>query len=316
MGRADVYLEPRAADPVLSDGLVLELVRRHVPGARSVVGVDESGGEARVYLVDDGIVLKTQRPHRRRPRTSLAKEAYLLERLEPVLGGRIPRRLGYDRTETDQGPVEYLCMTRIRGRAAGQAALTPEARHLVLDELGRLLHHLHRVDIDVQPLPTDADSGALRRRLELGFGDIVDAFADRPRARARLPMPLETLVGRVVAAVPTTLTQPPVVLHSNPGATHAFVDPDSGRFVGLIDFGDAYASHPALDLHRWPDPADRIHLRDAYLDGATPDATWHRMWTLAMIHTDLAVIAADSPHAKSLHDLAVEDLAIRLADVG
>jgi hypothetical protein len=26
-------------------------------------------------------------------------------------------------------------------------------------------------------------------------------------------------------------------------------------FTGLIDFGDAYASHPMLDLRSWPDPA-------------------------------------------------------------
>ena len=40
----------------------------------------------------------------------------------------------------------------------------------------------------------------------------------------------------------------PVLLHSNPGPTQVFVDPANGRFRGLIDFGDSYLSHPALDL--------------------------------------------------------------------
>ncbi|HZU77457.1 MAG TPA: aminoglycoside phosphotransferase family protein, partial [Dehalococcoidia bacterium] len=70
----DVYLQPEAPDPVLDDAIVLALVRRHAPRAAGVTEVDESGGEARAYVVDGDIILKTQRPHRLRPRTSLAKE--------------------------------------------------------------------------------------------------------------------------------------------------------------------------------------------------------------------------------------------------
>jgi hypothetical protein len=47
MGRADVYTQPDAPDPVLSPGTVLALARRHLPAAGEVTGVDESGGEAR-----------------------------------------------------------------------------------------------------------------------------------------------------------------------------------------------------------------------------------------------------------------------------
>jgi hypothetical protein len=86
VGRADVYVQSGAADPVLSPDTVLALVHRHVPDAAAVTGVDESGGEARAYLVDDDMVVKTQRPHRLRPRTSLAKEAYLLDTLASAHG--------------------------------------------------------------------------------------------------------------------------------------------------------------------------------------------------------------------------------------
>ena len=54
-----------------------------------------------------------------------------------------------------------------------------------------------------------------------------------------------------------------VALHSNPGPEHTFVDPVSGRLTSLIDFGDAYFSHPVNDLRRYRSPADR----QAVLDG-------------------------------------------------
>lgn len=55
----DVYLQPDAPDPVLTDSVVLALVQRHVPDAHAVTSVDESGGEARSYRVDDDLILKT-----------------------------------------------------------------------------------------------------------------------------------------------------------------------------------------------------------------------------------------------------------------
>jgi hygromycin-B 7''-O-kinase len=58
----DRYLQPNAPDPVLAESVVLRLVRQFVPTAQAVTAVDESGGEARTYRVDDTIVLKTQRP--------------------------------------------------------------------------------------------------------------------------------------------------------------------------------------------------------------------------------------------------------------
>src|SRR4051812_29204600 len=83
---------------------VLRLARPHLPAASApsrVRGVDESGGEARVYLLDGDVVVKTQRPHRVRPRTSLRKEAGLLAALGDRLAGRISRLYGYDRRFAD-----------------------------------------------------------------------------------------------------------------------------------------------------------------------------------------------------------------------
>src|SRR3954452_5166948 len=120
MGRADVYSQPEAPDPVLPTELVRELIRPHVPADVQLgndMEVDESGGEARVYLFDrtdtaGGVAVKTQRPHRLRPRTSLRKEAALLAALAGPLSDRIPTLYGYDAVDTAAGPVEFLVLSR------------------------------------------------------------------------------------------------------------------------------------------------------------------------------------------------------------
>src|SRR4051812_41828297 len=77
----EYYLQPDAPDPVLPHAEVLRCVRRFVPRAKAVTRVDESGGEARTYVVDDAIVLKVQRPQQVRVGTSLAREVFFLNQL-------------------------------------------------------------------------------------------------------------------------------------------------------------------------------------------------------------------------------------------
>ena len=64
MGRADIYLQPDAEDPVLSRDTVLGITAAHTGRATTLAGAGESGGEARVGLLDGDVVVKTQRPHR------------------------------------------------------------------------------------------------------------------------------------------------------------------------------------------------------------------------------------------------------------
>lgn len=80
----------------------------------------------------------------------------------------------------------------------------------------------------------------------------------------------------------------------------------SGSLTGLI-FGDSYLSHPALDLHRWPDPADRLALREGYLAGSTPTADFDAAWRVAMIYADLAALAS----LPELAQAVAADLTIR-----
>src|SRR6185436_253377 len=100
-----------AADPVLEERTVLAMTRRHGARCSAVISIDETGGEARVYVLDDNLVLKVQRPQRRRPRTSLEKEAFFLHQLAAYPDIVVPHVLGYGRHEN----IEYLVMTQMPG---------------------------------------------------------------------------------------------------------------------------------------------------------------------------------------------------------
>jgi len=108
---SDTYSQPNAADPVLEERTVLDIVRRHVVRCSAVTRIDETGGEARVYVLDDNLVLKVQRPHQLRPRTSLAKEAFFLQQLAAYPDIVVPHVLGYGRHDN----IEYIVMTQMPG---------------------------------------------------------------------------------------------------------------------------------------------------------------------------------------------------------
>ncbi len=89
------------------------------------------------------------------------------------------------------------------------------------------------------------------------------------------------------------------------------VTDSTGTFTGLIDFGDAYASHPALDLRSSPDPEDRITLRASYLGGRGASTEWDAVWTVAMVYADLAALAGPA----RLAERAAADLSLRLGQL-
>jgi hygromycin-B 7''-O-kinase len=268
----DTYLQPDAPDPVLDEQTVLEAARRHATHAGRLLRVDESGGEARAYHLEGEIVLKTQRPHRLRPRTSLAKEQLVLHTLERAGEFPVPRVIGYGHANG----IEYLCLTRMPGIAIRHHEPPPPQRAAALEELGRTLRGLH--EIDQSPLassdlvPGDRSPADLHTRFVESFEGLAEALEQTEGWDETLDV--RAIGAARLADTPTDVT--PVTLHSNPGPEHTFVHPEDGRFSGLIDFGDAYRSHPALDLRPWEAEPAAEHLLAGYQSlGPLPESFDH-----------------------------------------
>ncbi len=285
----DTYSQPDAPDPILDHDLVLSLVGRHVPEARTVIEVDESGGEARTYVVDDGIILKVQRPQQLRPRTGLEKEVFFLNQLQAHPDISVPRVLGYGR----EGEfIEYNVQKRMPGKAMRHLPLGEEARRDVLVDLGKTLRRIHEMPqvpfLDSGLFPRDDSFEIVRARFGAYFTSMVQKIQDegRPWPLDRTP---EQLSGMALASLPRTEDR--VALHSNPGPEHTFVLPESGTYSGLIDFGDAFISHPALDLRRRAGPRDREAILRGYTaEGSVSDA-FMATWQVVQVLSDLIDIA-------------------------
>jgi aminoglycoside phosphotransferase (APT) family kinase protein len=306
----EYYLQPNAPDPVLPEAEVLRCVRRFVPTAKAMTRVDESGGEARTYIVDEAIVLKVQRPQQVRVGTSLAREVFFLNQLAAAAPDLpVPRVLGYNR-ETNL--LEYNIQTRIPGVAYENANLSPEVRHGIIFSVGRLLRRLHAIPQqpfhDSAHFPMDRTPADFKVRLSEYFGVVATRLKVKGRAWP-LEIPLETVRDRALAALPES--QEFVALHSNPGPPHAFVDPTTGRFLGLIDFGDAYISHPALDVWRWRWPTERAAALAGYTADAPVSDDFMRTWKAVTVAAS-AILVAFFP---AREDEATRDLRQSLSDL-
>jgi len=289
-------------DPVLDFEYVLSLTHRHLPSAKAVEAVDESGGEARAYVIDQVYIFKTQRPHKVRLRTSLEKETFhlnLIAREAPDLS--VPRVLGYGREVS----VEYVFMTRIPGVAARNLTLAKDARAAVLRELGRTLRGFHELPLaqfEASGLfPADRDSADVRTRLQAYFNRALEAITVQ-RDAWRWAVSPESLAKIALDAVAVKVDL--AALHSNPGPEHVFVDPDSLGFSGVIDFGDAFISHPAFDMARWTTPADRSAVLAGYAENETLSEAFMATWRAVMIAGIMSVFALrPQRQAEALDDL-------------
>lgn len=283
-----VYLQPNAPDPIHSDDVVLALVRKHVPDAQAVTGIDESGGEARTYTVDRDIILKVQRPQQLRPLTSLEKEAFFLNQLSMDDPISVPKVLGYGR----EGTIEYTVMTRMRGVAIVNTALEGDARKETLFKLGETLRRIHSVA--QEPFhasglfPGDTKFAEVKTRFRESFDGLIERIRDK-NIGWTVPYSPEQVAERAIQALPESDVC--VALHSNPGPTHTFVDEQTKLFTGLIDFGDAYVSHPAWDLWRWHLPDDREAVLAGYTRDRQVDDSFIRTWKVVMLLSDMMAIA-------------------------
>ena len=280
---SDIYLQPDATDPVLAEEVVVETAHRHSPDAGGLLEVDESGGEARAYLLEGGIVMKTQRPHRLRLRTSLRKEALFLVELERQGHFLVPRALGHGEIDG----IEYLCLTRIEGTTVERSSLDSENRAGVLRELGRTLRAIHGLDQSVIAesglMPGDRSNDDLRTRISDTFARLSTALEHDHRFADVLD--IRKLAAERIEHIRED--ERPVSLHSNPGPEHTFVDAARGSFTGLIDFGDAYRSHPAFDLRPWSGEGDAEAVFDGYRSVGPLSPGFEEMWRTVLVIGEL-----------------------------
>ncbi len=306
----DTYSQPEAPDPVLDDELVLSLVRRHVPTAQVLTGVEESGGEARTYAIDNSMILKVQRPQQLRPRTSLEKEVFFLQQLEHVPGVSVPRVLGYGRRGRY---VEYNLQTRMPGTAMRQVTLDNDGHAAVLVELGQTLRRIH--DLPQEPFllsslfPADDGADVVRERFVHYFNSMARMIRERGRPWSLGQTP-EEVAELALAVLP--LSEERVALHSNPGPEHTFVYPETGTYSGLIDFGDAFISHPALDLRRRAGPHDREAIMRGYTAEGPVSESFMATWRVVQVLSDLIDIAYYPDRAASA-ERDLQDLVDRIA---
>lgn len=303
MTPTDIYSQPDAPDPVLGDDYVRELIARHAEVPRGEVSVDETGGEARTYLCG-GVVLKTQRPHRLRARTSLEKEAFILQEIDRQITLPVPRVLGYGR----DGDVEYEILSRIPGIALRDATLNVAARSAVLKDLGRVLRQVHELDqarFRPSPLvPGDAGASDTILRLTEQFDEVCASVEDLSTAVPNLDQLREKILSSVPPDVDT------VVLHSNPGAEHCFVDPATGTFSGLIDFGDSYRSHPALDVRSWRSVEVSKEILAGYTSSGPLSSGFVDVWRAGIIVTELRLLARGYREAREVSASIAEMMSI------
>jgi len=147
--------------------------------------------------------------------------------------------------------------------------------------------------------PGDRAPDDLAVRVEALALDAVKKLDLTARVRL-LPEAPGPLVRRAIRGLPDGT--PPIALHANPGPMHTFVDPTTGDFTGLIDFGDAYLSHPALDLRRWDRHEDRAAVLEGYCRAGSVDDTFLRLWRIACVLADLSSLAnlpADAPKSET-----------------
>ena len=284
---SDTYSQPNATDPVLDERTVLDIVRRHGVPCSAVTSIDETGGEARAYVLDDNLVLKAQRPHRLRPRTSLAKEVFFLRQLAAYPDIVVPQVLGYGR----HANIEYIVMTRMPGVSALTVELTVEKRMHVLHQLGRTLRRLHSIPqapfYGSALFPGNRTQEEFAARVRATLAHAVQVIGATPNLWQLDGAPAD-LASRALAALPASVDL--VALHSNPGPVHTFVQPDTLEFVGLIDFGDAYISHPALDW-RWPTHADRVALLHGYCGETPATDEFMAAWRSTLVLSDMSALA-------------------------
>lgn len=157
-------------------------------------------------------------------------------------------------------------MTQMPGVPALTVELTGVRRMHVLHQLGRTLRRIH--SIPQAPFygralfPGNRTRDVFVERARATLAHTVQVIGETPYLWP-LGIAAADLALRVLAALP---------------------------FVGLIDVGDAYIGHPALD-GRWPTHADHLAILQGDCDEAPVTDEFMTTWRSGLVLNDLSALA-------------------------
>jgi aminoglycoside phosphotransferase (APT) family kinase protein len=222
----------------------------------------------------------------------------------------------YHDPTADGARIEYTLMTRMPGKAMWHVSLDASARRGVLRQVGATLRRIHALPQaplrESELLPGDHTFVDVQIRFGRYFTDLADAVRCE-QVPWTFEVSPEQVGARALTALPSSRER--VALHSNPYLEHVFVDPESGAYSGLIDFGDAYISHPACDLRRWTRPADREALLEGYTADEPVNEAFLATWRVLGIFTTAQVMAHYGDEAPARAEEARDSLRALLAEL-
>ncbi len=244
-----------------------------------------AGAANHAWLLGDELVLRIPRDN-----GSLADDLRKEHVVIPIARGagvRTPEIVAFD--EDPAGlDVPYMVLRRVSGADLARVALSPAHSVAAYWKVGRQLAALHGATANgavASPL-IPIDAGGDDPRLLL-VPLVRDAALDAETADW-----LHGWFGRLAPFVPA---EPPLVLiHGDIAPRNLMVDPASGEFRAIIDWGDAALAEPAMDFAKLP-----LAMLAAALEGYLGHDDWAgkelRSWQARAFryHLHWAVAAID-----------------------
>jgi aminoglycoside phosphotransferase (APT) family kinase protein len=194
-----------------------------------------------VYGLDDRYVLRVPRNHPAHVDQAYREAAAIPAAL--AAGVRTPPVVVFDESLSIL-PVPFLIVERVRGEDVESTGLAPAGLPLAWRELGIDLARLHEGVVPTawrtEPGPDEVEDphALVDRRSSEGWFSSYEA--------TRLHAWLERLTA---ACGPEA---DPVLVHGDLQMSNVLIDPPSGRYVALIDWGCARRADPAIDLRVVP----------------------------------------------------------------
>ncbi|HVB24816.1 MAG TPA: phosphotransferase [Ktedonobacteraceae bacterium] len=205
------------------------------------------------------------------------KEISLLPVLEQVLSTPIPHFDAIGRGDTEH-PYTFVGYRRLEGTMLEDENITEAELSILAPALGVFLSELHRFPTQ-QAAQLGADDCTPARWREMYQERYIDI---QQRVFPLVDADLRTQSEHLWEDFLNTeshFTFQPVFIHGDLGCEHIFCDPQNGRLMGVIDWGDSMIGDPALDFVGLYWGHGRI-FTERVLNNyqGTIDATfWHRM---------------------------------------